>query len=177
MLMQLKITFARSLIKEQEYILLFEAKKKYYRAANFKNVAAFDEKDSVAVDKMSIRDAGFIQYLHTHTKGKQVFTIQEKCARLIPASVVNAKAEKSMRQRASNFMAYFREKGVEKQIKISKVENVIPYNGFSYYKITYQGEVPPGLLKAYRQLNELNNEDPRKKDKKARMKISNLFKK
>jgi hypothetical protein len=47
-------------------------------------------------------------------------------------------------------------------------ENTIPYNGFSFYKITYKGDVPESLTKAYRKMNELNDEAPRKIFKKER---------
>ena len=67
-------------------------------------------------------------------------------------------------------MSWFREKGVEKRIKISAGENVIPYNGFSFYKIEYKGEYPKALIKAYRQMNEFNNEAPRNLFKKERKK-------
>jgi hypothetical protein len=52
---------------------------------------------------------------------------------------------------------------VDKQIKISNNEYVIPYNGFSFYKIEYNGEIPESLIKAYQEMNDLNNEAPRKK--------------
>jgi hypothetical protein len=62
---------------------------------------------------------------------------------------------------------------VDKQIKISKGEYVIPYNGFSFYKIEYKGEIPDALIKAYKEMNELNNEAPRKKYKQERKKNGN----
>jgi hypothetical protein len=30
----------------------------------------------------------------------------------------------------------------------------VPYNGFSFYKIVYKGEIPESLKKAYSQMNE-----------------------
>jgi hypothetical protein len=42
-------------------------------------------------------------------------------------------------------------------------QNVIPYNGFSFYKIVYQGEFPESLIKAYQKMNDLNDEELRNK--------------
>ena len=47
---------------------------------------------------------------------------------------------------------------MEKQIKFSPPVNVIPYNGFSFYKIEYNDKFPKSLIKAYRQVNELDEE-------------------
>ena len=48
---------------------------------------------------------------------------------------------------------------------MNKPETVIPYNGFSLYKIEYKGEIPKELKKAYDELDELNEEKPRSKFK------------
>ena len=42
-------------------------------------------------------------------------------------------------------------------------EDNIPYNGFSYIKIVYQGDVPKSLRKAYEEMRDLNDENLRKK--------------
>ena len=68
-------------------------------------------------------------------------------------------------------MDEFRKKGVDKQINIAKGENVIPYNGFSFYQIEYKGEFPETLIKAYGKMNDLNEEAPRKKFNAERKKI------
>jgi len=157
-------------LKEKEYILFFEAKEKYFLKTHNKNASVFSEADSSAVDKMSIKDSLFIQYLNQQIKDSMVFTIQEKCSRLIGSSIVNAKFNQLNKERANAFMFYFRQKGVEKQVKISTGINVIPYNGFSFYKIEYKGEYPESLMKAYLKMNELNDESPRKKYLKERKK-------
>ena len=61
-------------------------------------------------------------------------------------------------------------------MKFLKSENVIPYNGFSFYKIEYKGEFPESLLKAYQKMNELDNEIPRKKFEKERKKNGSQLK-
>jgi hypothetical protein len=60
---------------------------------------------------------------------------------------------------------------VDNRVNILKGENVVPYNGFSFYRIEYKGEFPESLIKAYNQLNEYNNEAPRKKFEQERKSI------
>jgi hypothetical protein len=156
--------------KEKEYILLFEAKKKYYTSLNKNNLLAFNKDDSIAVDRMSIRDKSFIQYLNRHSKNKLLFSVQSKCAEIIGSSKVNAKLNLLLKERKNKFLVHFKEKKVEDRVKITEEKNVIPYNGYSFYKIVYTGEFPENLRKAYKQMNEFNNEDPRKNFKKERKK-------
>ena len=56
-------------------------------------------------------------------------------------------------------------------------ENTIPYNGFSFFKIMFDGDMPEDLSKAYKDLEEYNDENPRKKYFQIRKKIKNMFKK
>jgi len=156
--------------KEKEYIVLFEAKKRYYMIAQHKNSLNFDKNDTSLVDEMSIRNKSFTKYLDKHTKGKLLFTVQDKCVMLLGSKMINHKLAHLINERATAFMENFRKKGVDKQIRFAASETVIPFNGYSFYKITYKGEFPESLLKAYRKMNELNNEDPRKEYKKDRKK-------
>jgi hypothetical protein len=48
---------------------------------------------------------------------------------------------------------HFKKEGLGNRVKIYKDENEIPYNGFSFYKIVYNGELPKSLIKAYQQMN------------------------
>jgi hypothetical protein len=155
-------------IKEKEYILFFEAKKKYFLMTNNKKASSFSEEDSAKVDNMSVKDSLFIHYLDKHLTHPHIFSIQEKCTMIIDSSFVNAKFEQLIRERKNAFIYYFKEKKVEKQISMSVGNNVIPYDGFSFYKIEYKGEFPEPLIKAYEQMNDLNNEAPRKKFKQDR---------
>lgn len=147
-------------IKEQEYILLYEAKKKYFLSQTMIR-GTFNKEDSIAVDKMSIRNPLFVSYLNARTKGKLLFTIQEKCADIVHLAFVNSKYEQLDKERVYNFMSIISKKKVNQQVKIAKAENTIPFNGFSYFKIDYKGEFPAPLLKAYQQMNELNSKAPR----------------
>jgi hypothetical protein len=158
-------------LKEKEYILFFEAKKKYYLAEHPEKVKTFSESDSEHVDKMSVKDSSFVHYLNKHLKHSLVFTIQDKCSDLIDSNVVKTKYYLLNKSRINTFISYFREKGVENRVTFTPSQNIIPYNGFSYYRIEYKGELPEYLVKAYREIDELNNKTPREKYEKERKKI------
>jgi len=150
-------------IKEKEYILFYEAKKKYFLKVNNKSKQSFSEEDSVIVDKMSIKNAVFVNYLNKHIKDSLLFTIQDKCVSFLDTSIVNNKSSQLNKARKNVFLAFFIDRNVEKRIRISEGENIIPFDGFSFYKIAYKGEYPESILRAYRKLDEYNNEAPRKK--------------
>lgn len=157
-------------IKEKEYILFFEAKKKYFMMANNITVQYFSEADSEKVNKMSVKDTLFVNYLEKLMKTSTIFTIQDKCALIIDSMSINANFDQLNIERENAFMFYFKSKGVENQVRILKGENVIPYNGFSFYRIQYKGEFPEPLKLAYEQMTELNDEAPRNKFEKERRK-------
>ena len=158
-------------VKEKEFILLFEAKKKYYLAVNHKNNQTFNKDDSILIDKMSIRDGSFTHYLNKKTEGNLFFTIQEKCAFLLGNKFINSKFAHLNREREYNFRINFVKKGVEKQIKFAPPLYLIPFNGYSFFKITYNGQLPEKLVAAYCQMNDLNNRVPRKEYKLERKKV------
>lgn len=148
--------------KEKEYILFFEAKKKYYMALKEKGDDSFDEGDSLKVNSLSVRDTKFNNYLDNILKDTMLFTIQEKCSKLVGQSIVNFGFNKLKAARADSFKSSFK-KEVLGQIKIMNGENIIPFNGFSFYKIEYSGAIPKSLQKAYEELQVLNEEAPRNK--------------
>lgn len=159
--------------KEKEYILFFEAKKKYYSMINNikyskKNNNALDKDDSLKIDKMSIKDAAFIKYLNHQINDSLVFTVQDKCARFVDPNVVEAKYKQLKKAREERFLAEFKEKGLDNRVKILADKSIVPFNGFTYYKIDYKGDFPKSLLKAYSKMNRLNNEPPRRKYKDER---------
>ena len=153
---------------EKEYILFYEAKKKYYLAINKMQKKDFGENDSITVTKMSVKDAAFVSYVFKNVPDSMMFTMQERCYKLIDSDAVNSKYNQLNINREKTFLSYFEKEGVQKQIHLGKTENVIPYNGYSYYKIDYEGEYPKSLLKAYEKISELNDEAPRKKFKNDR---------
>lgn len=150
--------------KEKEYILFFEAKKKYFLSLNQKDALAFSEEDSEKVNKMSVKDSLFIRYVNKHISDTtMLFTIQDKCSRMMGSTFINACFKQLNTERENAFRFCFKKKEVQARVKIETEENTIPYNGFSFYKIEYKGELPKSLTKAYEKLQELNDEAPRKK--------------
>jgi hypothetical protein len=157
--------------KEKECILFFETKKKYYLSLQHQLIKTFSESDSEKVDKMSIRDTLFLQYLNKYATGGLMFTIQDKCMNLVGNTLINLKFRQLNEARREAFTAYFRGKDVDSRITLKPSKNTIPYNGFSFYRIEYKGELPDFLLRAYKDMGELNNETPREEYKKDRKKI------
>jgi hypothetical protein len=151
--------------KEKEYIQFFEAKKKYFLLSKDKNAQFLSEEDSLKVDKMSVKDPVFVKFLNKQVNGTMLFTIQGKCSIYIGSSLVNRKFNQLNQDREDTFMLFFRKKALENRVKIHAGENSIPYNGFSFFKIVYEGELPESLIRAYHQMNELNNMSPRKRFK------------
>lgn len=152
--------------KEKEYILFYEAKKKYFQLKNKNSVLS--EEDSLTIDKLSIKDPEFVQFLDKQINDTMMFTIQEKCNAFLNSTIVTTKFNQLQKQRESLFRSYFMKNGTDKRIKILSNENTVPYNGFSYYKINYKGDIPESLISAYMKLNDMDNKIPRKKYLKER---------
>lgn len=161
-------------VKEKEYILLFESKKKYFLANAGKDDADHSSEDAGTIEKMSIKDVKFISYLNKQTADSMLFTVQDKCARLL-GKLVESKYNQLNKDREAVFLSYFKDKNVEKRINVTADQNVIPYNGFSFYKIVYKGEFPEKLMDAYLKMNELNDRAPRNLFKKERRKFKNIL--
>lgn len=162
--------------KEKEQILFYEAKKKYFLLSG-KKKDVFVEEDSMEVNNMSVKDPAFVKYLDRTVGDSMTFTIQEKCLRFTGAAVVNAMFNRLNELRKEAFLKDFKLKGVQNRIKILPGENNIPYNGFSYFKIVYNGAIPQALTKAYQKMNELNEAAPRNKYKSERKKARAEMKK
>jgi hypothetical protein len=161
--------------REKEYIRFFEAKKKYFLLSKDRNAQFLSKEDSLKVDKMSAKDSFFVLYLNKQVNDTMLFTIQEKCSKFIGSAVINVRFIQLNKEREDAFMLFFKKKAVDNRVKIYTGENKIPYNGFSFYKIDYNGEFPESLIKAYHQMNELNDAAPRKRFEKEREKtISTL---
>jgi hypothetical protein len=155
-------------IKEKEYILFYEAKKKFFMATNEITEAEYTMEDSIKVEKMAIRDSSFIRYLNRHANGKILYTVQDKCMALVGAAKVNAAYTQLLKKRQESFLKYFVSRNLQKQIKFQDGESRIPYNGYSFYRIEYKGELPYNLYKAYTEMNDLDNSPPRRRFKKER---------
>ena len=161
--------------KEQEYILFFEAKKKYFLATHHYKSRNLSKKDSVLVERMSIRDTAFLVCINANSHEVMAFSIQEKCQVYVSAALLNARFERLNRQRKEAFMAMIENKKILNQIRFSEVENVTPLNGFSFYRIIYKGDFPESFMNAYRRMNYINSSDDRKQYRNNRRKV-NLIK-
>jgi hypothetical protein len=161
--------------KEKEYIAFFEAKKEYYIQKNTIKPDSFSDDDSSKVEKMSSKDSLFVQYLNKKTKNNLLFTIQEKCIASIGEQLIQYKYKTLIQAREDNFRSYFTKAGLSDRVHIKPSVQKVPFNGFSYYKISYSGEIPPETKEAFEKLYELDNEKPRENAKKERRKLRDLF--
>jgi Domain of Unknown Function (DUF748) len=160
--------------KEKEYILFFAAKKKYYLVCHPEKERTFNESDSEYIDKMSVKDSEFVHYLNKKLKRSLVFTIQEKCSNIVDSDAVNTQFNLLCKSRENLFLSFFKEKGVAGRVTFVHARNIIPYNGFSFYRMEYKGDIPDYLMSAYKKIDELNNETPREKYEKERKKIKSI---
>jgi hypothetical protein len=148
--------------KEKEHILLFEAKKKYYAGKNNLDPNRIEEDDSLKIEKMSTKDSSFVRYLDAYVKDSTLFTIQEKCRVYLGEKFLINKFESLISKRKETFLSYFKENKTDDRIKIATADRTVPYNGFSFYKISYEGDMPDDLLEAYNKMEEFDNKNPRK---------------
>ncbi|MBL7919666.1 MAG: DUF748 domain-containing protein [Bacteroidia bacterium] len=163
--------------KEKEYILFYEAKKKYFLHVNKKTTKEYTEHDSLNVTNMSVKDSAFFHYVTKCCDDGLSFTIQEKCERYVGKSLINKKYALLLNNRKNTFLNVFKENGTSTQVKMHPNENSIPYNGFSFFKIAYAGDMPEVLQEAYREMEKLNDETPRDRYSDIRKKIKKMFRK
>ena len=148
--------------KEGEYILFYETKKKFF-LLDRKNKTDFNEEDSLAVSKMSVKDPGLVRYISKNLSDTVMFTLHEKCINFVGKEIVNNQMKQLVKNREMAFRELFLANGTDSQVSIHATKNDIPFNGFSYFKLEYPGEIPRALEKAYQRMNDLNDETPRKK--------------
>ena len=151
--------------KEKEYILFFEAKKKYWMMQ--RKIKTVSEEDSIAIDRMSIRDSMFSRYLDGMTAGQLIFSIQGKCKYYVGEDVIDRRYAELITERRNTFMTFF-EGDLAHRIKMKAYKTIIPFDGFSYYRIDYNGNIPGKLLDAYNEINEINDKKPRRQYLNAR---------
>ena len=161
--------------KEKEFIMLFEAKQKYMIARGKKSTQ-LSESDSTDIARMSIKDSGFLKYLNDQVTDSMLFTTYHKALKLVDASIINAKSDELKEARKRSFLKLFEEESVEKQIRFRDEVSTIPFNGFSFYSISYKNEFPNYVIKAFEKMNELNSEPLREKYRKNRDKSTYLNK-
>jgi len=160
--------------KEKEYSAYYEAKKKYYLATNKKQ--NFTENDSLTVTRMSPKDSVFLAHLRGVVKNNQLYTAQALCSAYVGEKLLTDKFLKMMNARKRNFMKEFIEEGLDKQISLQDDDNQVPYNGFSYYQISYNGEIPEDLKEAFEELKIYDGQSPRKKLRSDRERTRRFYK-
>ena len=163
--MTISITPISYIQKEKEYILFFEAKKMYYLFTHQVKRSVLSENDSVVIDRIPIKDSLFLNYLNKQVGKNMLFTVQDKCNKLVDSNKVNNIYHKLVNDRKKVVMSYFKKEGVADKVKFNAEQYEIPFNGFSFYKINYKGEWPEDLTKAYDKLLDLNKRSPRSKFK------------
>jgi hypothetical protein len=147
--------------KEKENILFFEAKKKYFLEKKGKNENTLSKDDSIKVEKMPTKDSALLKYLDKTLKKPLPHTVQEKYYQYVGREVVSRKFELLAEKRREAFMKFFRDNGTDNRIDFLRIENQVPYNWFSYFKIDYKGDIPESLKEAFNKLYEINSEPPR----------------
>lgn len=83
---------------------------------------------------------------------------------------IELKFEQLNAMRIAIFKDFFKSNNANQQLKFNPGKEIIPFNGFSYFKINYNGDFPDFLLNAYQKMEELNEERPRSKFRKEREK-------
>jgi hypothetical protein len=81
--------------------------------------------------------------------------------------IVTERYNELLKSRKNAFLSYF-DDDTRKRVSIATPQAIIPYNGFSIYRIDYKGDVPQKLRNAYDEISDLDEENPRKKYQKAR---------
>lgn len=152
-------------LKEKEQILFFAAKKKYFLSRRAKSNQGFNEADSLEVDKMSIKDPVFMHLLKQGRGAGDtlLFSIQDKCMNYVGNARIDFAYSKLVKKRNIEFLKAFVGNGTRAQVKVHHASDSLPFNGFSYFRIAYKGEIPKALLSAYKEMHEINDESLRKK--------------
>lgn len=149
--------------KEKEHILLYEAKKKYFLNSNKKKADDFTYEDSLKVVNMSVKDPAFGKKLNSLVKGRLIFTVQDKCELYVEKEVVNKRYAALVEQREKLIKQFFTDNGTEKQLKFNANKSDIPFDGYSYFKINYKGDLPQELIEAYHKMDGFDSKPPRRK--------------
>ncbi len=161
--------------KEGEYILFYETKKKFF-LLDRKNKGDLTEEDSLAVSRMSVKDPDLVRHISKNLSDTVMFTLHERCINFVGKEVVNNQMKQLVKNRETAFREMFTANGTDSQVRMKATQNDIPFNGFSYFKLDYPGEIPRTLQKAYEKMDDLNNEAPRKKYFNRRMKDEKVAK-
>ncbi|NJK96053.1 MAG: hypothetical protein HC905_15105 [Bacteroidales bacterium] len=134
--------------KEKEYILLYEAKKKYYLNKNNKQENDLKDDDKEEIEKMSIKDPAFLKYLDNYVKDTSLITVQAKCRVYLGEKFIQNKYNELIQNREKEFLKYFEENNTKNQVKISdKLKVPFLTMGFRIIKLTIKAIFPTSCSK------------------------------
>ena len=153
--------------KEKEHIEFFEIKKKFL-LSQLATGHSFDHADSLKVEELYIKDTLVLRFLNRLVGDSVINTVQQKCRHVLGDQFIHFKLQQLLNARQDVFMAAFIANGTSAQVKFGKPEGGIPFNGYSRYKIDYNGNVPDELRHDYEEMERLNNQELRSKFKSAR---------
>jgi len=153
--------------KEKEFIEVYEAKKLYFLHKFHKTRRNFTTDDSLGVEKMANKEAGFLAYLNKRISDSLLFTVQHKSMNVVGEKAVDAKYAQLLSERKKLFLSYFPE-NIRQRLIFYPPTSIIPFNGQSLYEISYKGDVPENLRKDYSKYNDLSDDLPRAYFKKKR---------
>jgi hypothetical protein len=151
--------------KEQEQILFYEARKKYFLQRHHKSNIEFSKKDSLATGKIELKKIRWylVKDLTKITRDTTMFTIQDRCNHFLGDNAVQQSYLKLIEARSNALLAAFSDKGVESQVRLHASKDIVPHDGFSTYRISYSGKMPEELQRSYDKLFELNQRELRQK--------------
>jgi hypothetical protein len=151
--------------KEKEHILYFEARKKYYLLKNNKSENEFNERDSINIERMSVKELGpfFTKDLTKITRDTTLLTIVDKCHHFLGSNIVEIKYDQLIKIREDELRSIFSDTLISARVKFHRNKSTIPYDGFSCHEIKYNGEIPASLQQSYDKMQSLNNKTFRKK--------------
>lgn len=153
---------------EKEVFLMFAAKKRFLVSTGQMSEEAFSNEDSLRVMKMSTKDSLFVQFLKDQTTDENLYPLQHQAAKMIANESITRQMDLLTQNRKTAFLRGFEEASVSDRVIFTEVLNSIPFSGFSYFDISYSGDIPDYLREALAKLNEFNSENPRKEYKKIR---------
>lgn len=91
---------------------------------------------------MSVKDSLFVDYLNKQINDSMVFTIQEKCTRLVNPSLLKSSLNTLLSERESTFMNYFKEKNVDKRVRLLSAKTKSPTMVFRITKLNIKEQFP-----------------------------------
>ncbi|MES2679675.1 MAG: DUF748 domain-containing protein [Bacteroidota bacterium] len=161
--------------KEEEYIGFYEAKKKYFIHEKNRSARTFSDEDSIAVLRMSPKDSLFNLYMRHQLNDSAMRTTQQLCRAFAGPDLIEKRYRMLHEARKNKFLGNFTELGVRDRVRMQKPQSRVPFNGFSYYQVSYHGDIPESMKEAFEELREFDNEPPRKSLKEKRNKTRKFF--